>query len=428
MVEVGAYFYLRTTSPFDDFKERIQQSLVAPDAGEAESGGPVRRVPIWTRDHMLHPYLGFVRDPDRPRHVLNGRVVPTELNEHGFFGPSPLAPRSEGGPFVLAIFGGSVAAELYLDGGDALVARLLEARPELAERGVALVSLALDGMKQPQQLLALQYFLALGAHFDLVVNLDGFNEVVLPMAENVPLGVSPFFPRSWRIYAMGAQDGETTRLTTAIQQGRAELEGRRELFSRPGLRESHLLLAIWQIALGRAAAEQYALQDQLRQHFANETEPSAREAGPAFADPTAERVYRASAEIWRRASLQMWQASEAEGIGYLHVLQPNQYVAGSKQLTAWEERNAIAGPGYSYRRGVEGGYPKLIEEGAELVARGAPFVDLTGVFADEPETIYRDTCCHANERGNEILGRAIADAIVERGLLDGASRGTDAAP
>jgi hypothetical protein len=418
LVEIAAYLYLRATSPGDDFKERIQAGLEAPDPGKPGAGAPVRRVPIWTRDHMLHPYLGFVRDPERPRHVLNGRVVRSELNEHGFFGPSPLAPADEDGPLVVAIFGGSVATELYLEGREALAARLIALRPELGARGVEVLSLALDGMKQPQQLLALAYFLAVGARFDVVVNLDGFNDVVLPMAENVPLGVSPFFPRSWRTYAMGAPGGETARLTTSIQQARAELEERRSFFSRPGLRESHLFLAIWHGVLGRAEAEQSALQEELRQHFANQVVPAARESGPAFDDPTPERVYRASAEVWRRASLQMWQACRAAGIGYLHALQPNQYVEGSKTLTAWEQRNAVAGPRYSYRRGVESGYPHLFSEAEELVARGAPFVDLTRVFETEPETIYRDTCCHTNARGNELLALAIADAIVDLGLLD----------
>ena len=36
-----------------------------------------------------------------------------------------------------------------------------------------------EGYKQPQQLLVLSYFLSIGQTFDLVVNIDGFNEVAL---------------------------------------------------------------------------------------------------------------------------------------------------------------------------------------------------------------------------------------------------------
>jgi len=36
-----------------------------------------------------------------------------------------------------------------------------------------------EGYKQPQQLLVLSYFLSIGQPFDMVMNIDGFNEVAL---------------------------------------------------------------------------------------------------------------------------------------------------------------------------------------------------------------------------------------------------------
>ena len=44
--------------------------------------------------------------------------------------------------------------------------------------------------------------------FDAVVNVDGFNEVTLPLAENVPLGVAVHYPRSWPAYARKGLDAE----------------------------------------------------------------------------------------------------------------------------------------------------------------------------------------------------------------------------
>ena len=46
-------------------------------------------------------------------------------------------------------------------------------------------------------LLVLNYMLALGQTFDLVINIDGFNEVALPPITNLPNQVNPFFPRNW---------------------------------------------------------------------------------------------------------------------------------------------------------------------------------------------------------------------------------------
>jgi hypothetical protein len=59
----------------------------------------------------------------------------------------------------------------------------------------------MTGWKQPQQPLALSYFLSLGAKYDVVMNLDGFNELALPFLNNLRAGVYPFFPRLWNLYS-----------------------------------------------------------------------------------------------------------------------------------------------------------------------------------------------------------------------------------
>ncbi len=61
------------------------------------------------------------------------------------------------------------------------------------------VTLGIAGYKQPQQLLALAYFLSLGAEYDLIINLDGYNDIVLPITDNYSFGVNPFFPRAWNL-------------------------------------------------------------------------------------------------------------------------------------------------------------------------------------------------------------------------------------
>ena len=72
-------------------------------------------------------------------------------------------------------------------------------RATLRDHGInmRILTVAMPGYKQPQQLLALAYLLSHGAQIDVVVNIDGFNEVALPQAENLPKGVNPFYPRAW---------------------------------------------------------------------------------------------------------------------------------------------------------------------------------------------------------------------------------------
>ena len=62
---------------------------------------------------------------------------------------------------------------------------------------IIIVNAAIKGSKQPQQLMALNYLLVLGAEFDAVINLDGFNELALGMTDNARTGTALVFPRKW---------------------------------------------------------------------------------------------------------------------------------------------------------------------------------------------------------------------------------------
>ena len=64
------------------------------------------------------------------------------------------------------------------------------------------VTLGIAGYKKTQQLLALAYFLSLGAEYDLIINLDGYNDIVLPITDNYSFGVNPFFPRAWNLRSL----------------------------------------------------------------------------------------------------------------------------------------------------------------------------------------------------------------------------------
>ena len=119
-------------------------------------------------------------------------------------------------------------------------------------------------------------------------------------------------------------------------------------------------------------------------------------------------------DLWVRGSLQMHRLASANGIAYVHLLQPNQYVPGSKDLTAWERANIYDEDG-PWKAGVLTGYPLLRAGGETLTAQGVDFHDLTQLFVDDGDKdIYIDSCCHIGRDGNEILTREIADVLAER--------------
>ena len=104
------------------------------------------------------------------------------------------------------------------------------------------------------------------------------------------------------------------------------------------------------------------------------------------------------------------------GIEYYHFLQPNQYVPDSKPLSAEEVADAWRA-NHPYRTPALEGYPRLVRYGRRLRRNGIAFHDLTGIFRERPETLYRDTCCHLNQAGNTLLAEAI------RRVIDGETLG-----
>ncbi len=354
------------------------------------------QMPKHVTNKLLHPYLGFVLAPFDPR-----------INDFGFYGDGPLVKRSPETVNV-AILGGSVALAFAGEGLQPLAAALREI-PRLKGRKIVFVPLAIDGYKQPQQLIALTWLLSLGAEFDIVINLDGFNEIALPFAENAPAGVSLSFPRAWNLYVTQSFQPETALQVATIVRLRAQKVALQRLFRHFPLRRSVFFLTLWDELDRRwdasLTAEDLKLRGML--HGSN-AEPAV--LGPVEKGLQDEAIFRESVQVWHDSSLQMASLCRANQIEYFHFLQPNQYVAGSKRLSEEEKRTAH-NEGTPFGVAVRRAYPRLQAKGEELGREGVAFFDLTAVFKPEAETIYVDDCCHVNRQGNSILAREIGNRI-----------------
>ncbi len=375
-------------------RQTIVESLDTPVAVERTAAGKTD-APEWVLDYVLHPFLGYVRNRDAKAHVFNDRPIDIPVNEYGFFGPAPPFDRSPGRVTVV-LTGGSAALDLYFRCA-AVLSDLLAEAPPFEGKKVEIVSLALGGMKEPQQLMALSWFLSLGAAIDIVINLDGFNEIALPFAENVPFGVAASFPRSWRSYAAKGFDPKTTTLFGEIESRRAKVERwRRRISANSIVRRSGIVLALWRAWSDGETARIAAAEVEIRERFRDDRAVSFQESGPPPGDPSPADLFRSSADLWKRSSEQIANLCRANDIAYFHFLQPNQYVSGSKKLTDWEKRHAVAAPTYPHVRAVREAYPLLQAAGKELRSEGVAFFDLTPLFSSEKETIYEDQCCHYN--------------------------------
>jgi len=358
----------------------------------------------WGKFHeVIHPYLGFVRDPSK----MEGH------NQFGFPGLTPPLSKKQNGQLVVGIFGGSFAEDFSIHGRQALIEELNK-HPAYQGREMVFHTIAMGGYKQPQQLMSLSYLLSLGAHFDIVINLDGFNDITLAPVDNLPQQVFYSFPRAWMVRVHSFNSPELISLVGEISLLEKRRQDRAGMFSIPLLHYSVIANIVWKKLDGMFSLELGERRMALQQHqVRNERHPGYLATGPANRFNNEAQAYQALAELWSRSSLQMSRLCEANGIAYFHFLQPNQYLQGSKQLSADELEHAYA-ENQPYKPSVEKGYPLLISEGERLFRQGVSFHDLTMIFSDTAETVYRDSCCHLLHDRYRDIGKAIADSITQR--------------
>lgn len=387
LVNVGYWAVRGHGFPREDYHSAMLEQMAAGGKDRVPSGGG--EYELRGIHEVIHPYLGFVPDP---AYTADGVTI-------GDPGQIPARSESE---LIVGLFGGSFAGGLC-SFADAELRRVL-ARPG---KSVRMLCLAAGGYKQPQQLLALAYLLAQGAHFDLVINVDGFNEIALPLLENKPQGVAPIYPRGWFWRVGKLKDPSALQLLAELSRAGRERAEWAEPFARWGLYRSSLLALAWERGDRLFGARWVRIVTEISEHKI-EQKKSYAATGPTMTFTDDPSYYGYLARVWKDSSLQMKRLCDANGIAYAHFLQPNQHVEGAKSMGPEEKKVALGGP---YPRAVALGYPQLRQEGEALRGAGVAFHDLTMVFKDVPDPVYSDSCCHLNGAGYAMVARAIGDAI-----------------
>lgn len=361
-------------------------------------------------DHnVLHPYLGFVRDPTDAHASLS---APEESVEAYGFGVAhgTLVRDPDPHTVVIGLFGGSVA-ENFLVGQRKGVQTLIDTlsrAPAFRGKRLVVTPAALGGYKQPQELLAYTYLLSLGARFDLVITLDGFNDVALPPLENLPKDVASVYPRGW-YFLSDTSDAAAQAFIANIKTLRWWQPALAHLSHRGPLRWSSTVGLLWYLTDRSLSGEIFRLRTALVDLKSHPT--SYAVTGPRITYAQTGALTDALADTWERGSLQMDHLSRGNGTPYFHFLQPNQYVPGSKPMGAAEARTAVATDSL-YGAQVRQGYPVLRKRGAELARKGVLFDDLTMLYANHPEPLYVDSCCHVSDEGSAIMANAMAAFIL----------------
>ena len=309
--------------------------------------------------------------------------------------------------YYIGITGGSVAFLFYQEGLDTLKDKLQQCS-YFQDKEIVFVSMAIMGFKQPQQLMALNYYLSMGGQLDLLINIDGFNEVVLGILENVPVNVNPFYPRGWYYLTQGLADRDVLMGAGAMLNTVEQTKRITKLADTSPIQYSFTAALLWKLYVKNAGYKILRLQQNIHQQASDSEDNMALtlDACQVVADNLAEDLHT----VWQTCSVQMDVVCRGNDIRYYHFLQPNQYFDVPKPFSESElalDRNP------HIELLVTALYPGLISKGRELAAQGIQFHDMTMVFSDVPDTLFIDECCHFNRRGNEILAEAIAGVIVD---------------
>jgi hypothetical protein len=397
-VDTGQLFYLHRKT-YDVIAETRDQKLT----GDA-----------------LHPYFGPTHTPgypfDIPSSLVEGAAgdAPRRLTINNFGFPSardfPFR-RSRDDQFIIGIFGGSVGVWFCHAGAPRLIDEL---KKSAAWRGRDVVPLCFshEGYKQPQQLLVLSYFLSIGQPFDLVVNIDGFNEVALSaMNDRQALDISmpsvAHLAPLINLVDRSTLTPEKLQSLATIERYKERLNALAERLPRTRIASAHFVLERYRRMLLNAYQEELGRFSNLP---ANPSERTLIAATPPLPrEGTA--VFDEIARSWARSSQMMHGLLAPHGTAYLHVLQPNQYLA-TRRFGDDEARVALnaASP---FKESVEKGYPALLRElESGALRRTVNVADATRIFDSEPSAVYMDDCCHYTLRGNQLLAEFIAARIL----------------
>lgn len=395
---------LRVYFRIDNGRWRISQ--VSQPAAPAASPSAANKLPRM----VLSTYYGQVQRPgweprediseERLRELL--RLDKTldwyhyKANNHGFPSPVDYPYAAKGDEFIVGIFGGSVAHSFAMQ-ASTLFSELLSKQNG---RKVVVLNFAAGGHKQPQQLTALAYFLSIGQRFDLIINIDGFNEAWVGYWNATNAKVSPAMP-----FGQLVTEAENYLTGTAARELAAERAMRSEL-------QTDMDRARWAASYYIALARSRWSDRRIAELQSAPSGNRSRSVILQVPDPRAfTEIVNDLADIWVRSSRAMKALADSTGAQYVHVLQPNQYF--STRTFSAEERAIAFDPQYpKFSEIVPPVYRRMIEIAPELRRAGVNFMDATATFDSTPGHIYSDGCCHYTQSGYETLVPAIVGFMV----------------
>jgi len=425
LLEIVAYGFFRLK--FGDYdRHELQLSRIRTIAA-------IEQGPVFTADNaktsnqriirkeVIHPYFGYTVDGKK-----RIKDCETDLIQDCYKRIKGAAdkkfPKRTKDRLIVGILGGSVAVGTVRGTSPAgLYEKLLAELPEYKGREVIVYNMAAGGFRQPQQLMTLNYYYALGAEFDILVSLDGFNDVAIPVSVYKDTGTHPSFPRDWVHRVASKVPKELVDLLADKKIVQKAHVSRAKVMSNPWFRNSPLSNLLWNVfninylnTVGKVdeGIANLEKRDLSKRDFHYEA------LGPDYDFTTWENLFQYSVDMWATSSHLIYGIAEVNNAKYFHFLQPNQYIEGSKLFMNEAETNmafmAQGGYGNLYKRI----YPLIQEKTSWIKERGIQFHDLTYIYKDVRGHIYVDNCCHVSIGGYNLMVEKIVETIHQSNLAN----------
>lgn len=343
---------------------------------------------VWENTLVIHPFFGYVYDTKLKG--VNNFGFTTKYNilmcKTGYC----FADNNRDKTLVVGIFGGSFAEQTGLM-NEYLERKLAEIFPS---KKPVVINMAIGGHALPQSAFIFIYFREL---FDIVIFIDGLNEIWNPI-ENNTVGNPPEFVKAivfnYNRYLENGTKGNNPRLTKSI----VEIKRRFCLITRfsllPVIRQSLFVHYCW---------------ERIRDAFVNKVNRystqimNSYDKQGSFFNRSDEDICDFSVQKWKDYHALIHDIASSKNILDIHILQPNPYIAGSKTLSQTERKLILHS--YSIENYVLLGYPKLQKAVLDLRNKGILAEDLSYIFKDVQKDIWVDVC-HVNQLGySKILDR-----------------------
>lgn len=360
----------------------------------------------------FHPFFGFIQQPGpdfRPGF---------KVNNYGFISPYdyPLK-KTKKNQFIIGVFGGSVASNYAVfEVQNKILPQYLKQLPGLKDKEFVILSFATGGYKQPQQLLILNYFFALGQELDMVVNIDGFNEVALSNLNNkskVDLGmpsIQHILPLT--SLANNSLSTKAMKATIRIKENKARINQSLESLQHCYLAACDALTSVYiQNLVNNYKTDVIKFEEE-------RTKQQKKDGGSVIYINTNKSVLQDSlafeemAENWAKSSIFMHKVLSVSNVPYFHILQPNQYYQ-TKRVFGEAEKQIAFNKETPYAKSVQIGYPALFKKFPNLEKNNINILNAVNVFDKTKEAVYVDSCCHYNQAGEVVFSNYVGSSILE---------------